>query len=391
MINFMSIFDQVTQLPPDPIFGLAAEYKKDLRKDKFSLITGYYRDETLKTPLLETVAEVESQLASDRGNREYLPIDGDQEFIAEIGKLVFGEVSDNICGIQTVGGTGALYLIGRLATQFTDQIAISNPTWANHFGIFSHAGLKTLGYPYYANKKITFAEMVEKLTALPKGASVLIHTNSHNPTSLDLTKEQWQELQVLIQKKGLFPILDMAYQGFASTPDDDAYGPRLFLNAGLEFALTYTCAKNFSIYGERAGALFVIANSRAKIIAIQSQLKSEARSSYSNPPVHASNIVKTILKDPMLKKRWLKELEAMRARMNKIRNQFIDKLAQRDPSSHWEHLRRGTGLFFYSEKTPDQVAALRKEGFYLAADGRINLTGLNDQNIESFTTAFLDL
>lgn len=386
----MSIFDQISELPPDPIFGLTAQFRKDPRPDKYTFITGYYCDETLETPLLETVAEVEDQLAREKQTRKYLPIDGDQEFVDELEKLIFGAVSDKICGVQTIGGTGALYLMGRLAAHFTDQIAISNPTWANHWGIFFLAGLKTVGYPYYSDKQIQFEQMVEKLSSLPKGACVLIHTSCHNPTGLDLSKTQWQELSTLIKKKGLFPILDMAYQGFGDTPEEDAYAARLFLKDGHEFALTYTCAKNFSIYGERAGALYVIGD-LGKSDIIRSQIKREIRGSYSNPPMHAASIVKEILKDSTLKSRWYKELEIMRKRMKNVRGRFIDLLSSKKPQENWERLKEGKGLFFYSEKTPAAVDILRQKGFYIAADGRINLTGLNDQNIDPFINTFLEL
>lgn len=387
----MSIFESISPLPPDPIFGLASEYTKDPRQNKFTFVTGYYHDESLKTPLLDVVAEVEDQLAEKRLRREYLPIDGDREFVEEVGKLVFGTLPSNMYGIQTVGGTGALFLIGELAAQFTDQIAISNPTWANHWGIFSFASLKTIGYPYYEKKKIPFSALIEKLESLPKRAAVLLHTNAHNPTSLDLSQDEWIEIANLVQKKGLFPILDMAYQGFSQEPEKDAFAPRLFVEKELEFALTYTCAKNFSIYGERAGALFVIANT-SKMEAVQSQLKRIARGSYSNPPAHAAYIVKSILQDETLKKRWLQELSHMRQRMQTIRNQFIQRLMQKNPQGNWDVLKKGTGLFLYSDLSPEKVAFLRKEkGLYLAADGRINLTGLNNQNIGAFVEAFLEV
>lgn len=388
----MSPYTSIPELPPDPIFGLTASFKADPRPNKFTFITGYYREENLRTPLLKSIAQVEKELVSQKLQREYLPIHGDQEFIDELGKLIFGEgmKSDRIFGIQTVGGTGALYLAGRLASLWTNQIAISNPTWINHWGIFSAAGLKTEGYPYYENKKLQFDWCIEKFENLPERSCVLLHTSCHNPTGLDFSKEQWQEIVEVFEKKRLFPILDMAYQGFAKTPEEDAFPARLFLAKGHEFALTYTCAKNFSIYGERGGALYVVANSPKKLAAIASQLNSMARSIYSNPPMHPAYLVKTVLKTPELRKMWLDELEQMRKRMIKIRKDFIALISSKDPQGGWEGLAHGHGLFCLSELSPQAIQRLREEkALYLAADGRINLTGLNQGNLEQFVDALL--
>ncbi|NGX38086.1 MAG: Aspartate aminotransferase [Chlamydiae bacterium] len=390
----MHPYDQIRELPADPIFGLSAKFKADKRPGKFTFVTGYFRKQDLTTPVLDTVAEAEKRLAEARHKREYLPIDGDLEFATEIGKLAFGSHWDpeKIYGLQTVGGTGALFLIGKLAKAWTNVIAISDPTWTNHWGIFTLAGLKTEPYPYYANRKLQFDGCVEKLQSLPKGACVLIHTNCHNTTGFDLTKEQWQELCALVEKKQLYPILDMAYQGFSATPDEDAYGPRLFFEKGLNFALTYTCAKNFSIYGERAGALFVVDQSSKNLRAIKSQIKAQIRGCYSNPPIHAAAIVKTILKSSDLKAKWLKELEGMRKRMHAVRNAFVDLLVQKDPEGNWEPIRQGKGLFCCSDLSSKAVTRLCEEkALYVAVDGRINLTGLNDQNLEQFVDALLEM
>jgi aspartate/tyrosine/aromatic aminotransferase len=387
----MSPFESMPELPPDPIFGLTATFKADTRQNKYTFITGYFRGENLKTPLLKSVDEVEKGLVAQKYSREYLPILGDQEFIDELGKLIFGkERRERIFGMQTVGGTGALYLAGRLASLWTNQIAISNPTWPNHWGIFSAAGLKTEGYPYYEHKKLQIDWCLEKLETLPAGSCVLLHTSCHNPTGLDFTREQWLQVAELCEKKRLFAILDMAYQGFSKTPEEDAFPARHFLSKGLEFALTYTCAKNFSIYGERGGALYVVADSPKKLDVISSQLSAIARSIYSNPPMHPALLVKTVLKTPHLYQNWLEELEQMRKRMIKIRKDFTAMMVSKDPEGGWEEVGKGHGLFCCSELSPDSIGRLRDEkALYLAADGRINLTGLNQNNLEQFVDALL--
>lgn len=390
----MSPFDSIPELPPDPIFGLSATFKADTRPNKFTFITGYFRGENLRTPVLRSIAEAEKSLVSQKSAKEYLPIHGDQEYIDALGKLVFGEgyKKDQIFGIQTVGGTGALYMAGCLASLWTNQIAISNPTWPNHWGIFSAAGLKTEAYPYYEHKKLQFDWCVEKFQNLPERSCVLLHTNCHNPTGMDFSKQQWQQIVELFEKKKLFPILDMAYQGFSGTPDEDAFPARLFLAKGQEFALTYTCAKNFSVYGERAGALFVVSNSPKELSAINSQLTHIARSTYSNPPMHPALLVKTVLNTPELCKDWLSELGEMRKRMGSIRKAFVELISGRDPEGGWEEAGKGHGLFCCSDLSPAAVQRLRDEkALYLAADGRINLTGLNQNNLEQFVSALLEV
>lgn len=388
----MSFFQQLQELPPDPIFGLSKEFKKDPRPNKYTLITGYFRDENLITPVLETVSDVERALAEQKPSREYLPIDGDQELVTEIGKLVFGNHFEKmpVCGVQTVGGTGALFLVGKLAKTWTDTIGISDSTWVNHWGVFSLAGFKTVAYPYYADKELAFANCIKALKELPEKACVLLHTNCHNPTGCDFSKQQWQELSTLIKKKNLFPILDMAYQGFSGEPEEDAYAPRLFLEEGHEFALTYTCAKNFSLYSERVGALFVVG--KENIDAVRSEIKFHIRGSYSNPPIHGAHIVKTILRTPELRTKWLGELKIMRARMQTIRQKFVESMVTKAPGAGWEKIANGRGLFCYSQIKKEAIKRLRDEkGFYIAGDSRINLTGLNEQNLEAFIEAFIEV
>lgn len=385
----MSLFyEKIEELPKDPIFGLSAEFKSDTRKDKYTFITGYFRDEALQTPILKAIQAVEEQLVKEKIKKEYLPIDGDPEFIDLLGRLVFGESLDRICGFQTVGATGALYLIGKLATHWTDHIAISSPTWTNHWHIFKTAGMQTHPYAYYEKKEIPFAKMCRDLSSLPEKSCVLIHTSCHNPTGMDLTHDQWKEVLQIVEKKRLYPILDMAYQGFADTPENEAFAPRLFLKKGLPFALTYTCAKNFSIYGERAGALYVIGDSAKEMKAVKSQVKAIIRGTYSNPPMHAAALVKRVLQDGQIKKIWLDELKTMRMRMKNIREAFAGAMKKRAPKEDWEKIISGNGLFYYSEIPTAAIESMKRDkALYIASDSRINLTGLNQKNLEGFADA----
>lgn len=371
----MSFFDSFTEAPADPIFKLNGMYKADTRPDKLSFIIGYYLDENLKVPLLKSVAKAEEHLVKQKLPREYLPIEGDKELVTEIGKLVFGSEKE-MMGVQTVGGTGALYLAAKVVKQWTEVVAIPDPTWVNHTGIFSLAGFKCETYPYYDRGELHFEEMVKKMRSLPEGSAVLLHTNCHNPSGFDLSHKQWQQLSDLFKKRRLFPLFDMAYQGFSDEPEADAYAPRLFLDEGHEFALTYSCAKNFSLYSERVGALYVVSNNRDKIAALHSQVKRNIRGIYSNPPSHGATIVKRILKSEQLRTEWLEELAQMRKRMEKMRALFADVMQA-------EFVRKGKGLFCLTNLPYATIERLRsEEAIYIAEDGRINLTGLTEENLK---------
>jgi len=387
----MSFYDELEDFPPDPIFGIDIAFRNDGRKEKYSFVTGYYLNEDLVCPLLDTVAEVEAEIAEERLSRTYLAPTGEPGYLAAMKELVFGKAEHKqIVGAQTVGGTGALYLTGRIASNWTDEIAISDPTWANHWAIYKKSGLQTIPYPYFKNGKFLFDQMLQTLGALPKKTAFLVHTSSHNPTGVDLSKEQWEELLHCTQKNELFPILDMAYQGFAQTSEEDAFAPRLFFKEGLEFALTYTGAKNFSLYSERVGAVFFVAKDSKRAKLVGENIRKEIRPTYSNPPLHGPLIVKRILQSAEKKARWEKELGTMRKRMDSVRNKFCQLLAQKDPQTDWSCARNGKGLFFCSELSLEQMKELREvDGMYVGPMGRVNLTGLNAKNMEQFVDAFL--
>jgi len=384
----MSVFDGLEDFPPDPIFGLAIEFASDGREGKYTFVTGYYEKEDLKVPVFESVHAVEKRLGVERPSRTYLPPGGMRSFVEAIQGLVFGEEEkERITGVQTIGGTGALYLAGRIASKWTSEIAISNPTWANHWAIFPSAGLKTVPYPYYAKGKLLFAEM---LAALPENAAVLLHTSCHNPSGLDLSRGEWEELIALCKKKNLFPILDMAYHGFAGTPSEDTSTARLFLESGLEFALTYTCSKSFGLYGERVGALFFVAEDPKKGPLIADNLRQVIRPSYSNPPTHGVRVVKEILTDPALKAGWEEELSSMRKRIKEMREAFFTILTGKDPDTDWGVIKRGKGLFYASELPNPALEEMRQEhALYLGPLGRINLTGINGKNIEQLADVLI--
>lgn len=387
----MSFFDRLEEIPPDPVFGIDIAFRKDARKEKYTFVTGYYLNEQLVCPVLDTVAEVEKEIAALRLPRTYLSPFGEPGFVAGMKELIFGKgEKKQIVGAQAVGGTAALYLAGRLSTHWTGEIAISDPTWENHWAIYQKAGLKTLPYPYYKKGRLLFKEMVQAFERLPPKTAVLIHTSSHNPTGMDLSHEQWKEVADCAKKKHLFPILDMAYQGMSGTCEEDAFPARLFLERGLEFAVTYTGAKNFSLYSERVGAVFFVTSDPKVVSRLEDNVRKEVRGVYSNPPLHGAVIVKMILESPEKKARWEKELEKMRRRIQHVRKEFYTLLTAKDPSTDWSHLLQGKGLFFCTELSPEKMETLRsRDAMYVGPKGRINLTGINEHNLEKFVDALL--
>lgn len=390
----MGFLDKVPEAPSDPIFGLVASFQADPRPEKVNYITGYFLGEDLQIPSFAAVKEVEKMLAEQKKNLGYLPIEGDKEFVTEIGQLVFGSSfeKEKILGVQTLGGTGALFLAGVIAAYWTDLVAIPDPTWVNHWTIFPQAGLKVESYPYYLQRKLRFDLFLDKLKTLPKNTCVVLHTNCQNPTGYDLSKKQWEELSALMQQRELFPLFDMAYQGFSDTCEADAFAPRLFLERGHEFALAYSCSKNFSLYGERVGALFYVAPSAKIATKVTSRLKAVIRSVYSNPPTHGERIVKTILQTKTLRKSWEEQLAQMRKRMQSSRTALVEALCAKDPEGGWEYLQKATGLFCYPDLSKHLVEKLReKYAIYLPVGGRINSTGLNGKNLPPLVEALIQV
>lgn len=393
----MGLFEKIPLIPGDPIFTLSWAFKEDPRPNKQTFIIGYFFNESLRTPLLSSVAQVEQELAEKKLSREYLPIEGDREYLFELGKVIFGshweKHHSGISALQCIGGTGALFLGGLFCREhIAKQIAIPDPTWINHPGIFKNAGLEVESYPYYRERKIQFEEMLEVFHRLAENTPILLQTSCHNPSGFDLTNKQWQELEVVITKKKLLPFFDMAYLGFGDELDKDAYAPRYFLEKGHPFLLAFTGSKSFSLYGERVGALYVAAYSSKQANQILSQLKVYVRQSYSNPPKHGAMIIKEMLRQEKFFKQWKEELKYMRERMYQMRNRLADALSQKEGKKDWDFIRKTKGLFCYSEIPASAIAELReKYALYLAADSRMNITSLNEQTIDYVSESIIEV
>jgi aspartate/tyrosine/aromatic aminotransferase len=296
---------------------------------------------------------------------------------------------------QTPGGTGALRIGGEfLKKEVGDTVAIPDPTWANHRGIFTACGMKLDIYPYYSlqTQKLEFKRFMQHLEALTTGTIVLLHACCHNPTGADLTLDQWKIVSDLFLAKGLIPFFDFAYQGLKEGIEEDATAIRLFAEAGHHMLVAYSLSKNFGLYAERTGGLFILTESADVAAKVLSKIKVSIRTNYSNPPLHGAAIATEILSNPQLKKEWQEELGHMRGRINHMRQLFCETLIQKSVKRDFRFLLEKSGMFCFTGLDKKEVTRLKEEfGIYMTQDGRMNLTGLNDANIGRVVDAILEV
>lgn len=396
----MDFFQQVPLVPADPILGLTALFNSDSRPSKVNLGVGLYKADDLSCPIMACVKEAEKELLALETSKEYLPIDGDRQYVAKLGELVFGaqlwtEGHERICGVQTVGGTGALSLGATFIKQeLLSSVFISHPTWPNHAGVFRAAGLQVDNYPYYdmGRHELQFDAMLEYLGALKEKSVVLLHASCHNPTGMDLSAQQWNVLAELFKQKGLLAFFDCAYQGFGKGLEEDVRAIRTFVQKGMQIMVAVSNSKNFSLYGERVGAFFVVTPSSEIREKIASRLKQMVRVNYSNPPLHGARIVAHVLSHPHLVKRWEHELTQMRQRIDGMRQQLVQKLASHHVRIELEHLKNSQGMFCYSGLSKQQAERMCQEfGIYMTLDGRINVCGLTRANLDAVASAMFQV
>lgn len=387
----MSFFEKVDKAPVDPIFGLAGEFKADKNPLKVDLMVGVYRDANLALYVFESTYEAEKRLIHAPHSKDYLPFEGDPLFLQKTKELLFGSASlekyrDKIAMVQAVGGTGALSMGGVfLRNMGFTTIYLSDPTWPNHGKIFSMNGLEIKVYPYFdvAKSRPKIKEMLAFLNQLEKGSLVLLHTSCHNPSGIDPTQKEWEEICAICKKRGLLVFFDTAYQGLGEGLEEDVYPIRLFLQEGLEFLSTHSFSKNFGLYGERVATLSVVCREDKMRENVFSQLKSLVRGSFSNPPRHGAEIVSCILSHADLHASWQKELNSVRLRLKKMREQFVSQLEKACPSLGFSSIAATKGMFAFTGLSKEHVEKIRKEsGVYMTGNGRINLSGLSDQNID---------
>ncbi|KAI5957141.1 AAT2 [Candida jiufengensis] len=399
------LFTNLTELPPDPLFGLKARFSQDSRSDKVDLGIGAYRDNNGKPWILPAVKQAEKKLIEDPNyNHEYLSISGYEPFFKSAAKVLLGDDSiaikeDRIISQQTLSGTGALHLAGVFLKKFyqkSKDIYISQPTWANHKQVFETLGLNVKSYPYWDNstKSLDLKGFLNTINTAEDGSIFLLHACAHNPTGLDPTENQWDEILKALEAKKHIILFDSAYQGFASGDlEKDAYPIRKAINEKIITSPIIICqsfAKNVGMYGERVGAIHVILPTHDKNLnnAIKSQLNLIIRCEISNPPAYGSKIVSAILNDPSLYSQWRKDLITMSSRIKKMRKELRNKLEELGTPGKWNHITDQTGMFSFTGLTPEQVSRLEKEhGVYLVSSGRASVAGLNEHNIDKVAHA----
>jgi aromatic-amino-acid transaminase len=382
----------VEMAPRDPILGVTETFNADTNPRKVNLGVGVYYDDNGKVPLLECVRRAEQKLAATALPRNYLPIDGLQAYDRGVQELVFGASSaalreQRVVTVQTLGGTGALKVGADLLRRLNGsaQIWISDPSWENHQALFDYAGFKVQTYPYYdpATHGVRFDAMMDTLRKLPAGAIAVLHACCHNPTGVDLAPDQWEQIIKVVNERGIVPFLDMAYQGFADGLEADAAAVRRFAAACPGVLVSTSFSKSLSLYGERVGALSVVAGTADDAARALSQLKRVIRTNYSNPPTHGGQAVVTVLATPELRSLWDKELGEMRERIKVMRRQLVDKIRANRSDFDFGFITRQRGLFSYSGLSRDQVRRLREEySLYAIESGRICVPALNSRNID---------
>lgn len=388
------MFSQLKQLPPDPILGLSVKFKADANANKIDLGAGIYKDENGHTPVLSCVKAAEKFRLENEKSKAYLGSAGSALFNEKMTSLMLGDhkvISENrIRTVSTPGGTGALRTAGEFIKSCTPgaTIWVSNPTWANHQGVFTAAGLTVKTYPYYdyENKTLDFDGMLEALKQVSKDDAVLLHACCHNPSGMDLNQEQWQQVAEVAKQVGFMPVVDMAYQGFGQDLDADAFGLRLMADTVEQMIICSSCSKNFGLYRERIGACSIIGKSAIAAEIINSVLLSVVRVNYSMPPAHGAAIVETILSSAELTTQWHGELKEMRDRINGMRQLLVDQLAANGVTRDFSFITTQNGMFSFLGIDKEQVQRLQDEySIYIVGSSRISLAGISPDNVNYLT------
>jgi aspartate aminotransferase len=392
--TIQNYLDDVPMGPPDAILGIAQAFRTCTDERKVNVCVGAYRDEKGQPWVLPSVRAAEAKMMQDNENKEYLPIEGDVQFIEKALQFAYGSGEDaapleRLAAVQTLSGTGACRIGGTFLARFlpaTTKIYIPVPTWGNHWNIMADAGLSAEPYRYYsrATNGLDYAGMMQDIDAADDGSVILLHACAHNPTGCDPTHEQWKEVCTLMQKKKHIAFFDSAYQGFASgDAEQDAFSLRYFCSQNVPVMLAQSFAKNFGLYGERCGTFSILCSSPDQKEKVMSQLKLIVRPMYSSPPKHGSSIVKTVLSNEDLTADYYKECKSMADRILEMRTKFVHALAAAGSTHDWSHVTNQIGMFAFTGMSPDMVAELTdKYAIYLTKDGRISVAGLNDGNVD---------
>jgi len=395
------MFESIELAPADPILGLAAVYNADPNPNKINLGVGIYQNSEGRTPVLPSVKQAESVILEKEQTKSYLPIPGSAKYAAAVQTMLFGNdsriVQDGLAfTAHTPGGTGALRVAGEFLNTRTDAdtVWLTVPTWPNHGPIFTAAGLQTKTFNWFNAETNAFdlAATLDGIDQIPAGDIIVLHGCCHNPTGCDPTVEEWRVIAEKVQQRGLFPIVDFAYQGFAVDLEEDAAGLREIAKVCPEFAVCSSFSKNFGLYRERTGSLTFVTKDADTQKRLASQAKLVIRTNYSNPPSHGAAIVSTIFEQPELTAQWKNDLSEMRERIKNMRSLLVNGMSAMGASRDFSFVLRQNGMFSLLGLSKEQVAEMgAKHSVHMVASSRINIAGLNENNIEYFCKALNDV
>ena len=392
-----SPFSDVTLAPADPILGLTEAFVADKNPNKVNLGVGVYQDGAGKVPVLSVVREAEKLWYEKEDSKAYIAIDGVPAYRKEVQELLLGKDSPLIAAgrvvtAQAVGGTGALKLGADFLRRFLPHadLYLSAPSWENHRAVFETAGFTVKDYAYYSAEThgLDFEGMKSSLNGMPAGSIVLLHACCHNPTGVDLSAAQWDEVVQIAAERNLVPFIDFAYQGFGEGITEDALAVRAFTKAGLPCVISSSFSKSFSLYRERVGAITFITADADEAKRVTSQLKRTIRTNYSSPSSHGGQVVALVLANPDLRQKWEAELTEMRTRIQKMRTLFVQRLKARGITRDFSFIQQQRGMFSYSGLELDKVRRLRSDfGIYIVDSGRICVAAMNENNLDYITDA----
>ncbi|RYZ03165.1 MAG: aspartate/tyrosine/aromatic aminotransferase [Myxococcales bacterium] len=392
-----SPFADVSLAPADPILGLTEAFLADKNPKKVNLGVGVYQDGAGKVPVLSVVREAEKLWYEKEDSKSYIPIDGVPAYRKEVQELLLGKDSELIAAgrvvtAQALGGTGALKLGADFLRRWLpgSELYLSAPSWENHRAVFETAGFTVKEYAYYSAEShgLDFEAMKRALGAMPARSVVVLHACCHNPTGVDLSPAQWEEVVGIVRERALVPFIDFAYQGFGEGIVEDAVAVRAFTGAGLPCVISSSFSKSFSLYRERVGAITFVTDSAEEAKRVTSQLKRTIRTNYSSPSSHGGQVVALVLGQPDLRAQWAAELTAMRVRIQKMRSLFVQRLTARGSKRDFSFIQQQRGMFSYSGLELPQVLRLRSEfGIYVVDSGRICVAAMNESNLDYITDA----
>ncbi|MBB6054776.1 aromatic amino acid transaminase [Tolumonas osonensis] len=391
------MFQHVDMYAGDPILSLVDTFKKDPRAEKVNLGIGIYYDDAGNIPVLPSVQQAETDIAQSVIPRVYLPMEGSPAYRTAIQHLLFGKdnavlKAGRVASIQSLGGSGALKVGADFLHKYfpTSEMWVSDPTWDNHHAIFQGAGIQTHTYPYYDDVTggIKFNAMLDTFQSLPEQSIVLMHPCCHNPTGVDLSRDQWAALLPVMKERKLIPFLDIAYQGFGDSLTEDVFALQMLIDADISFFVSNSFSKNLSLYSERCGGLSVICPTAEEAERVLGQLKLTVRKNYSSPPSHGALVVTDVLTKPELRATWEAEVAEMRDRIKAMRQKLYETLTAKVPGKDFSYMIKQRGMFSYTGLTPEQVDRLREEfAVYLVRTGRMCVAGLNTSNVEYVANA----